>query len=350
MSETSNLVINNSDDADTYSKVRQNCLIAFCIIGIVISGTVQGVLVPLMTIQVKSEYSLILISSVEFFLVFGIIMLVYYVKYDNEIFHLDSWSCAFTLFSAGIFSSLMCVSKVYASNPTLVSPIIQSTLVSATVFFSFIFSKLLLQKETTYNYLYLSYSAIALIGSILLPLIYGLIYLNVGGHGLWILCYVFGVACRSIFPVLQEKYFIQTNEFSTKNKMKVLFYVNTIQLLGIVPAYGLEYVFGNSASPFDELLSSTMILFTNAKASLIFHGFVLTYFSFLAFSIYLNTISSNFIMIACAIVTPAVMTIFIFFQNIMPGIRYPLYVVLPSLVLSIISAMLWVMGERNKQK
>jgi len=106
-------------------------------------------------------------------------------------------------------------------------------------------------------------------------------------------------------------------------------------------------VIGNTDTPGLSMLNSLKILFSDIKAALIFQGFVASYFMFLGFSIYLNTISSNYIMIACAVITPLVMIFFIIFKNIMPGIIFPLYVVIPSLVLSVISAFLWIKGEKN---
>jgi len=131
-------------------------------------------------------------------------MLIYYVKSDKNIFRVDNFSIIFTLFLAGIFSGLMCVSKVYASNPTLVSPVIQSTLVSTTLFFSFIFSKLLLDKKTSYDYVYLSFSVTALIGSILLPLTYGLIYLNAGVTDCGF-CFIYLVLYAGVYFLFYKK-------------------------------------------------------------------------------------------------------------------------------------------------
>jgi len=319
-----------------------------CIIGIIVSGGILGIIIPLTATLFSSEYFIILFSSFEIFMILLIIMIFCYIKFDKTIFVVTEWSYRLTLIIAGITSGLMVVSKMYASDPSLVSPIIQSTLVSATVVFSFIFSKLLLNKNTEYNYVYLAYSGLALLGSILLPLVYSFIVEKIEGHILWVLLWTFGVICRSLFSVFQEKYFIQTGEYDTLSKIKLLFYVNTVQLIIVIPFYGLEYVIGRSDAPGTNLLESLKILFTATKPALVFHGFIVSYFMFLGFSIYLNTISSNYIMIACAVITPVVMIFFIFFKDIMPGIIFPLYVALPSLAMSIASAVLWILGERNQ--
>jgi MFS family permease len=332
-------------DQTSLTPNRGVIMIWICIVGIIISGGIQGVILPLITISFPSEYFIILFSSFEVFLILLGIMIYCYFRHDKTIFVINEWSYVLTLVIAGVISGLMVAAKTYASNPILVSPVIQSTLVSSTVVFSFIFSKLFLNKETKYNYVYIAYSILALVGSILLPLVYSFIVEEVKGHILWVLLYLFGVICRSVFPVFQEKYFIQSGEYGTLSKIKLLFYVNTIQLIVVIPVYGFEYVIGDSTTPGLELLDSLKILFTVTEPSLAFHGFIVSFFMFLGFAIYLNTISSNYIMIACAVITPVVMIFFIIFKNIMPGIIFPLYVVLPSLALSVTSAVLWILGE-----
>lgn len=333
--------------------------VIICCIGIIITGSVQGIVLPLMDVRFKSEYFLIITSTLETLIILFMIMLGFYFCGHKDIFKLKDTNEYFvcgkikknelliTLVLAGFFCALMCISKIYASDPLRVSPIIQSTLVSSLVIFSFIFSKLLLNKKTEYNYYYIIPSILTLLCSILMPLIYELLQGNAKGKILWVLCYLFGVICRSLYTVFQEKYFIQSNEFGLINKIKLLFYVNLFAFIICLPFYFLEYIWGKSSEPMKDMLESLITLFTNLEATLIFHGFILSFFVFLAFSTYLNTISSNYIQISCSVVTPIIMIIFTIFPNLVPGIVYPFIISIPALFFSLISAFLWICGEKN---
>jgi hypothetical protein len=90
-----------------------------------------------------------------------------------------------------------------------------------------------------------------------------------------------------------------------------------------------------------------VIVFTEPKAAILFHSFILAYFLFLGFSIWLNTISSNYVMVASIIITPLVAIFFEIFHKLVSTTYFPLWIIIPSLLLSIVSTILWIYGEKN---
>ena len=351
----SNMIYTNDNSDDDYllgkddilTSIRYKLTLFACVICVIVFGSTASILIPICTIYIPSSYAIVLISTVEIAIFFAFVLIFIYIKIDPYIFNVDDFSSKIVLIFAGIFCSLMVIAKIYASNPNRTSPIMQSTLVSTTIVFTVIFSKILLKKEITYKWICIGLSILALIGSVLLPLIYELLNSHISGEFKWILCYQFGVICRGLYTTLQEKYFLVTNDFTTCNKIKLLFYVSIIQLICVIPGYGFEYILSNSTNPGIELLNSTKIIFTVPIAALTFHGFIFSYILYLGFSIWLNTISSNFVMMASVVITPAVTIFFVIFKNIVTSIEFPLYIIIPSLISSLISTVLWIYGENN---
>lgn len=348
-SESEKLVDDNTSINDITNKtfisyVKDKLLIIFCIIIVLISGSGQAILIPLSTLFLPSAYFILLVSVIEINIIFILIMLFCYCRYDADIFMLDRKSIL-SVVIAGIATFLMCLIKVYASNPNRTSPIMQSTLTSTTLMFSVIFSKLLFKKVVSYNYIFIVISVIAICASVLMPFIYEIVISGINTEILWTIAYEFGVMFRGLSVTFQEKYFIITNNKNTLNKIKLLFYTNIIQIPLVIPCVGFDYIFGNTTHVDYDIFNSTKILFTEYKVFLLFHGFILSYFIFLGSTIWLNTISSNYVAVAAVIVTPAVTIFFQVFGNLVPGVVYPYYIIIPSLVLSAIGTLFWIFGE-----
>lgn len=345
---TENNVINNILTSHPNS-LFQKFILFICVSGTIISGSVVGILIPLCTIYIQSEYAIILISIIEICIIFTLIMFYIKFKIDKDVFYVDGWMNRLLILLSGLLYSLMVIAKIYASNPSRTSPIMQSTIAATALIFSVGFSKLLLNKSVTYKISFIVLSIITFCASVLLPLIYELIYTKSSSLYLWVLLYLFGTICRGLYSTLQEKYFLQSNDFSIINLIKLLFYTNIVQLITIVPSFGLEYVMGHSDDPFQSFLNSTKIIFTDTKTSLFFHGFIMAHFLFLGFSIWLNSISSNYVMITSVVITPMVTIFFVIFPNLTPMIIFPLYIIIPSLLMSVVSTITWIYGERSEE-
>jgi len=339
-----NQSINDTDDISVIQQIKNKLPIILCVIIVIISGSSQGILIPLCTLYIPSAYFILLVSVIEINIIFTIIMIYYYFKIDNNIFKLELESILPAIF-AGICCFLMCLTKVYASNPNRTSPIMQSTLGATTLMFSVIFSKLFLKKVISYNPTFVILSVIAITCSVLLPFIYELIIIGIHTGVLWTLCYEIGVSFRGLYIVAQEKYFIDLDGIHFDDKIKLLFYTNIIQIPLVIPSVGFEYIFENSTTVNTDLLGSVEILFTDYKIFFLFHGFILSYFIFLGSTIWLNTYSSNYVAVTAVIITPAVTIFFQIFSNLVEEITYPLYIIIPSLLLSVCGTLLWIFGE-----
>lgn len=340
---------------------KKTILLWICAIGTIITGATQGVLLPLMTLKFPSVYFIVFMIALEsvIILVVGSICCKDYIATTGSE---GRWSAVF----AGIFYALMSLAKVYSSNPNRTPPIMQSTLQSTTIVFTLIFSKLLLTEwgfscfgyeikhpkpsdaaGKTYEWKFIITSIICLFISVIMPLIYDLVMDKSSDSHLWVLCYMFGVICRAISTVCQELYFIKTADLSNVNKLKLLLCVHVIQFFIIVPAFGLEFVISESESPLSDFVKSLSIFIMDWRAALIFHGFIGAYFLFLVCAIYLNTISSNYIMIVSVVITPSVTIFFTIFKGWIPDIIFPLWIIIPSLIIACISVFFWMRGEKN---
>jgi hypothetical protein len=163
---------------------------------------------------------------------------------------------------------------------------------------------------------------------------------------LWLSLYLLGVISRSIYCVFQEKYMTDSQDASLTNKIAIMFYTRFVHMFVILPFFWLEYVIGYNNSPIQSLGNSFLIFFTKIKEAFILEGFIVSYLIFYIFSVYLNSMSSNYNMIASVAITPSVGIFFTIFDDLNPGIKYPIYIVIPGLVCSVGSIILWLLGEK----
>ena len=61
--------------------------------------------------------------------------------------------------------------------------------------------------------------------------------------------------------------------------------------------------------------------------------------------IYVNSISTNYTMITKVVISPSVAIFFTIFSDLNPGLKYPLWIVIVTVIASIISVILWLKGE-----
>lgn len=349
----------------TSKSIYQCVLLITCAAGTVISGISQGILIPVLTLYFPSIYFMVFAVSLEILIIYTAIMLLFEKILKTELFSLPKNKLL--IFITGLFCAAMSIAKIYSSNPNRTPPIMQSSFQSATIIFTFVFSNVILGEwsctcgtldirnikfanasNRIYTWKYIIISIICLATSIAMPLTYDLIVDKFSDTYHWAMLYCGGIICRAIYTVLQEYYFLKTNDISLGSKIKLLFYVNLVTFIAVIPAFGLEFVIGESNFPLHDFTNSTIMLFTNSRATILFHGFVIAYFIFLACTIYLNSISSNYVMIISVIITPAVTIFFNLYSGWTPDIVFPTYIIVPSLVLAVISAAFWFFGERKE--
>jgi len=317
--------------------------IAFLIIGITLNGAFQSVVIPILDTHYQSIYFILVSSSAQFCLCFAII---YLCKVRNNIRRPKN---LWTLIIAGIFNGLMSVSLIYSSDPTRTPVVLQSILSGIVILPSVVWTKLILNKKVSYTGKYTIPSIISLILAVTISTIP--LYTDwQWSSGIWILVFITGTIFRSLFNIFQEKYFIDTKDTSLNNKITNVFYIRLIHFLVTVSFFWLEFLIGYTNNPLHDFVASMHTFIKNPIQMGLLEGFVLSYIILYILGAYLNTISANYNMITAVAATPANAVFFTIFSKLNPGIQYPLYIIIPSLLLAMASIMLWVKGENNDSK
>ncbi len=309
---------------------------------LIISGAIQSIVIPLATLYYKSLYFIIFMTSTQSLILF---LLLFLIVKRNRRFELPREKII--IFWSGLFYALMSVSMVYSASPTRTPAVIQSTLNSLAIVPSVLLRKIFLKKKNHYNLWYIVPSLVLLILAIVLVII------PLSSHWswiglLWISLYAFGVLCRSSYSVFQERYFEQCEDTSVSTKLDLAFWSRIVQFFVFGAAFGLEYIIGNTHSPFKALRESLYQFINLGKGLGYLEGFIIAYIGMYLTALYVNSVSANFTMIASVISMPAVGIFFTVFPAFNPGIKYPWYIVAPSLGLAIIALFLWMNGEEKE--
>jgi hypothetical protein len=251
-----------------------------------------------------------------------------------------------TIFLSGLFNAFMAIILVYSCNPQRTPIIIQSILSGLVILPSVILSKLVLDKQVVYDKRYIIPSLILLGVALAIPVI----DMGIDGHWriqniYWSLLYLVGVICRSVFSVLQEKYFIQTADPSMLNKISLTFYTRLVQFGVVIACFWLEYVVGSTTHPLSAFGQSFLEMVDSMKGALFLQGFVVAYLVNYILCIFLNSISTNYNMIITTAVTPALAVFFLIFPKLNNGEQVHTAFVVPSLICCVASAILWIKGE-----
>lgn len=315
--------------------------------GIVVTGAVQAIIIPLLAYRLTSLYFLLFAITLECTILLFIIGSLFNLKTLNPNGGKKLW----ILLIAGGSSAMMSIGKVYASNPIRTPPVMQALLAELAIFPSVLFTKYILKKRVTYDFKLILPSIFFLIVSIVLPAIEmgSSNSVHNGWALLWISIYIVGVIFRGLAGIMQEKYFRDTDNFSVSNQFRVIMYNNLFQLLTLIPCFGLEFVIGYNNNHFTSILDSAKDLLT-LKPALLFHGFNIACVIFIGLCIYVNTISANYTMIVSIAINPSVAIFFTIFSSLNPGFDFSWWIVVPSLVASVLSIALWMKGEKQEEK
>lgn len=319
-------------------------LIAFLITTITINGGFQSIIIPILDTHYPSIYFILSTSSFQFCFAFGIIYLIIVRK------GVGLPPKKLTVFGAGLFNGLMSVSLIYASKPTRTPVVLQSILSGLVILPTVVLTKLFLKKKVRYNCFFSVTSIICLIVSLGISTIPLIKTWTWGGLG-WICVYIFGTFCRSAFNVLQERYFIETDDTSLKNKIVNVFYIRLTHFIIVALSFWMEYAIGykdiKDHGPIQIFVESVKVFITKPIYMGLLEAFVVSYILLYMLGVYLNTISTNYNMITAVAATPANAVFFAIFPKLNPGIQYPPIIFVPSLIFAMISIALWIKGETN---
>ena len=333
------------------SDCKQKCCMAVLILIVAILSAVMGIMAPIVIMTFSSDYFVTFMITLELFILFGLAWI--FVVKDKSF--PQKWKLILDL---GISNAFMALFILYSSDPTRTPPVMQSTLTALTVVPAVLMRYCVFGKEHVYFDKVLNVvSIILLVASVAIagyPLASDIEHVDLMSI-IWSVVYLVGICILTWYNVSQEKYvrLTETEYINTTdrekldNKIILSFFSRIPMLIIVICAFGVEYVLvlNNETSPLLRFNESFYEAFTQLKSGLILQGFVLTYFVLFFSAIYLNAISTSYHMILTVISNPAVALFFTIFPSLNPGIQYPLWVTISSLILSISSVLFWIAGE-----
>jgi len=317
-------------------KLSQNIVIFLLIIGIIITGSTEHITIPLMSSFYESIYFILVISTLEGIFNYGLILIII----NKKIPPMKNKS---TLVLAGLFSTLMSFFLIYSANPTRTPVLIQSIFLGLALIPSIILTKYVLKKLIYYNYKYTIPSLILLILSVIIattPL-----YHHLTDTTLWVIGYALGVFFLSLTNIYQEKYILDTQDHTFINKIGLAFYTSVFQFGFIILFCWVEILFGYNPNPIQSFINSGYTFATNWVHFILLQLFIFDCLGLYVLSIYLNAISTNYNMILTNLTNQSVAIFFEIFPSLNHGLKYSPYIVASSLILNIISVVLWIKGE-----
>lgn len=330
------------------------------LIFLIITGSAQGIIIPLLTLEYNSLYFILFIINFELAIVLSIIFAIMTfrnrkrkyayesINYNARHVYNISKKSLLVLILAGLFSALMGVTKIYAANPKRTPPVMQSILAGLAILPSVIFTKFILKKNVGYKKKFIFPSLFFLLLSILIPIIDMKVEDDWTVYTfLWISLYTSGVIFRSLFNILQEKFFILEDDTSNQSKITAIFYTNIAQIIFILLLFWIELLIGDTEDYINDFFYSFYQMFCDLTAGLLLQAFIVAYLIFIGFSIYINSISTNYNMIVTIATTPAIALFFTIFSYLNPGVHFSWPIVIISLLCSIISIILWMLGENK---
>ncbi len=315
-----------------------NYKIAFLIAGNVITGAIQSILMPIIVTYYESLYFVMLISSLIFLIVFNIVFLI---MTNCKPFCPNKLKI---LVFSGIFNALSAILLIYCANPDRTPIVIQAILAGTIILPSVGFTRYILRKKIQYDKRYIVPSVIFLLVSVGISLI-PLYSTWTPMAGVWILIFFTGVVFRSAFSILQEKYIIDTKDYTLLNKIVIVCFSRWSQLVVVISFYWLEFVIGNTHNPNSAFENSVTSFFTDDEAFWLVFGFIVAYLLSYVFAVYLNSISTNYNMILSIIINPITISFFKIFSQFNRGENYPVYVIFLCIGTGTISVLLWIKGE-----
>lgn len=307
--------------------------------GVILTSAILSIIMPVLVPYYESIYFILVMTSLQFCIIFGILLLIVskckLSKPKN--IKILAWS--------GFTNAMMAIFMIYSVDPSRTPIVIQCILSGAVILPSVIFTKHILNKKVIYDMYYIGPSIVCLIISIILsfvPLSSEWSPMAV----VWIFIFAIGIVFRSLFSILQEKYIVDTKDYTFINKISLVFYSRVFQFLTMLLFYWLEYVMGyKKNSPQDEFVESITTFGTNISAFMLLEGFVLAYFASFIINVYLNVISTNYNMISSSAGNALTAVFFTIFSSLNNGFSFPLQYMIPCVLFSVMSIIFWIKGE-----
>ena len=322
----------------------KNLKILVLVVCVILGSSIQHITLPILVTYYESLYFILIVSSIEGCFNYFIFMINLHVINKKKFKFPQNMG---TIILCGIINALMSLCFFFSANPMRTPPIIQSIFLGMAIIPTVVFRNILLNKKTTYNIKFIIPSLILLFVSVIvatIPLF--LNYKNINAYSLgWILLYLVAIILLSLDNTMQEKYIVETDDNSIINKVTFAFFTSLFQFLTLLSCFWIEYIFGYSNNPFESFINSTQSLINNISNFLILEAFIYDCLFLYVASIFLNSYSTNYNMMLTNLTNQSVALFFSIFPYLNNGIKAPLYILMPSLALNIISVTLWIYGE-----
>jgi hypothetical protein len=323
-----------------------NWLIGILIIGVIITGSIEHISLPLIVGYYPSLYFIIIVSSLHGCLNYGILLSV--VSKCQITVMIDilkpQWK---TVLIAGSCNAIMSLCFIYSTSPTRTPVVIQSIFLGLAILPTVGFRKFLLNKQTHYNIKYIIPSIILLVISVVLSIIPLFVLEYDITQSYWILGYIMAIVLLSFDNTMQEKYVTDTKDERFINKLTFAFSTSICQVVVLLCCFWTELIFGYSDNPVAAFKTSFTEFVTQWSSFLFLEFFIIDCLVLYLISIYLNSMSTNYNMILTNLTNQSVAIFFIIFPYLNTGIHYPVYIVVPTLLLNCVSVFLWIKGEHN---
>jgi hypothetical protein len=316
------------------------CTLSFLVLTNVITSSMLNIIMPILVTHYESIYFILMMSGLQFCVIF---FLIYGTMIGFRFYRPKNIG---TLVWIGIYNTGMAICMIYGANPSRTPIVIQVIVSSLVILPSVLFTKYILNKRVVYDKNYIVPSIVSLALSVIISLIPFFTNFTLMGF-FWIMLFLTGVIFRSAFSIMQEKYIMDTKEYTLLNKITIVFYSRIFQFLTMITFFWLEFLIGYSDKPADALVNSIDSFVNDGTAFFLLEFFVGSYLLNYIFAVYLNSISTNYNMISTIAVNPLTVTFFTIFPRFNPGIKYELYITIPGLFFSVLSVWLWLKGERK---
>lgn len=307
------------------------------VLGLIVSGSIFNILLPMITLYFQSCYFITVINSTQLLVLFLIALLI---SYRKNIMNIQSKRY---IFLSGLIMSISNICVIFSANPTRTPVILQSILLGLIVIPSAIFTKIFLKKKVHYNIKFIIPSIILLIAGILLPFINTAVEWGANNVA-WIVLYTIGVVALSLTAVVNEKYYMTTNK--TINNVILLGTLSRlVQTLCLISFLWVEYILGYTNSPILSFKDSILTFVSDITSAMLFELLVISCFIYYLLTLKINATSSNIMLLLTTIINPIMAIFYTIFSKFNPGIHYPIYIIIISLLCNIIGVILWIKGE-----
>ena len=296
-----------------------NIKLFFLIIGVIITGSIEHITIPIMVTTLPSIYFLVLLIATEGLILYVVILFIIMIRKGTTTFKIELKPIMITICS-GIIAGLMGICLLYSANPTRTPIVIQSIFLGTAIIPSIIFTKIILKKNIQYDLKYAIISLAFLFGSVgfaTIPLFQAENNFSLYGIG-WIVMYLCGIILFSLYNILQEKYIMDTMDTSFENKIRLAFYAGLFQVITIMCLFWVDILLGYNTGlkEFTNTFSkSIFILFENFMTLFLIQLFVFDCLALFIISIYLNEISTNYNMILTNLTNQSVALFFTIFPS-----------------------------------